>query len=115
MSRCVWSPVQSAVDMPASAQVTMGFNMARIREASGNLTAAASEYKVPGSEKGIEVEGVGCCSKRFAPHQGGGWWQEGGWQHQWIAEADTLGCLNAHAIVPPQKQHRTHDIPMSAA
>ena len=38
--------LQSAADMPASAQVTLGFNMARIREASGHITAAAAEYKV---------------------------------------------------------------------
>jgi hypothetical protein len=37
---------QGADELEAAQQVTLGFNRARIREAAGQLTAAAAEYKV---------------------------------------------------------------------
>jgi len=37
---------QGQDELEAAQQVTLGFNRARVREAAGQLTAAAAEYKV---------------------------------------------------------------------
>ncbi len=39
-------PSQGRDELEAAQQVTLGFNRARVREAAGQLTAAAAEYKV---------------------------------------------------------------------
>lgn len=38
--------LQGAAEGPTAARLTVGFNMARMREAAGDVQAAAREYKV---------------------------------------------------------------------
>ncbi len=46
MSKTCVSAKQGAAEGPTAARLTVGFNMARMLEAAGDVRAAAREYKV---------------------------------------------------------------------